>query len=198
MIVSQPLQILIEEFSKLPGVGRKTAQRLALFILGADKRYVSNLSQALIDLKEKIHFCKNCFNITTEDVCEICSNPKRDAQIICVVEEISDLFAIEKTNDFSGHYHVLGGSLSPLSGIGPDSLRINELLSRISKNNISEVILALNPDTEGETTTLYLANLLKNYDLKITRIARGLPIGSNLEFADDATISNAVISRIQL
>ncbi|MCF6271164.1 MAG: recombination mediator RecR, partial [Melioribacteraceae bacterium] len=159
---------------------------------------VRKLSTSLTDLKEKTKMCKKCFNITEEDICDICKSEKRDKSIICVVEEISDVIAVERTNEFFGLYHILGGVLSPLSGKDADSLNITELLSRVKNEDISEVILALNPDTEGETTSLYIAKLLKHHNIKVTRLARGLPIGGDLEFTDEATIGRAVLNRIQL
>ncbi len=198
MLIPETLQRAIDELSKLPSIGRKSAQRLALHILKSEADSVRNLSASLIDLKEKTKMCEKCFNISEEDVCDICKSEKRDKSTICVVEEISDVIAVERTNEFSGLYHVLGGVLSPLSGKDADSLNIKELHSRVKNENISEVILALNPDTEGETTSLYLAKLLKQYDVKVTRLARGLPIGGDLEFTDEAPIGRAVLNRIQL
>ena len=198
MLIPETLQRAIDELSKLPSIGRKSAQRLALHILKSEVDNVRNLSASLIDLKEKTKICKTCFNISEEEVCDICKSEKRDKSTICVVEEISDVIAVERTNEFSGLYHVLGGVLSPLSGKDADSLNIKELQSRVKNENISEVILALNPDTEGETTSLYLAKLLKQYNVRVTRLARGLPIGGDLEFTDEATIGRAVINRIQL
>lgn len=198
MQIAQPLLIAIEELSKLPGIGRKTAQRLALHILKTEQVSVNNLVKAITELKTKLHFCKRCFNLAEEEFCEICKSAKRDTSIICVVEEASDVIAIEKTNEYNGLYHVLGGVLSPLSGISSDELKIKELISRFEHENISEVILALNPDTEGETTSLYLARLIKPLVVKVTRIARGIPIGGDLEFADEATIGRAMINRIDL
>lgn len=195
MQIAKPLIAAIEELSKMPGIGRKTAQRLALHILKSDNQTVDNLVKAIQDLKSKLRFCKRCFNISEEELCGVCQNPKRDKSIICVVEEASDVIAIEKTNDFNGLYHVIGGVLSPLSGISPESLRIKELLKRFESEQIQEVILALNPDTEGETTSLYIAKLIKPLGIKVTRIARGIPIGGDLEFADEATIGRAMLSR---
>jgi recombination protein RecR len=196
--IAEPLTIAIEELSKLPGIGRKTAQRLAIFILKMDEDHVDRLLTSIKDLKTKIKFCKRCFNLSEEDLCEVCKSEKRDKNLICVVEEVSDVMAIEKTNEFNGLYHVLGGVLSPLTGITPDSLRIKELLKRFEREDIKEVILALNPDTEGETTSLYIAKLLKPFGVNVSRIARGLPIGGDLEFADEATIGRAMINRISI
>ena len=198
MQIAEPLRIAIEELSKLPGIGKKTAQRLAIFMLKIDEDRIDNLLKSIKELKTKLNFCKRCYNLSEEEFCEICKNIKRDSKIICVVEEISDVIAIEKTNEFNGLYHVLGGVLSPLTGVTPDSLRIRELLKRFEDEEIKEVILALNPDTEGETTSLYLAKLLKPIGVNVTRIARGLPVGGDLEFADEATISRAMINRISI
>ncbi|MHB9012306.1 MAG: recombination mediator RecR [Ignavibacteriaceae bacterium] len=198
MQIAEPLLIAIEELSKLPSIGKKTAQRLALHLLKSNTEDVDSLVNAIKDLKTKIHFCSRCFNLATEELCEVCKSSKRDHSLICVVEEASDVIAIEKTHEFNGVYHVLGGVLSPLTGIGPDSLKIKDLLKRFEDEEIKEILLALNPDTEGETTTLYLAKLIKPLGIKITRIARGLPIGGDLEFADEATIGRAVLGRISL
>lgn len=198
MNIAAPLQIAIEELCKFPGIGRKTAQRLALYLLKSKKDEVEKLVKSFIDLKEKLRFCSICFNITEFDVCEVCRSNKRDRSVICVVEEVSDVIAIERTNAFNGLYHVLGGVLSPLSGVHQEDLKIKELLGRLKNDDVVEVLLALNPDTEGETTTLYLAKILSPLKIRVTRIARGLPIGGDLEFADDATIGRAVQGRISL
>ncbi len=198
MQIAEPLQIVIEELSKLPSIGKKTAQRLALFLLKSDMGYVEKLAESLINLKEKIKFCSECFNLSVDEKCDICESVKRDRSVICVVEEASDVIAIEKTNEYNGLYHVLGGVLSPLSGKGIESLKVKELLKRLESDEVKEIILALNPNTEGETTTLYLAKILKPLGLRISRIARGIPIGGDLEFADEATIGRAVLSRIEL
>ncbi len=197
MQIAEPLSIAIDELSKLPGIGKKTAQRLALFILKMDDGQVENFLKSLKELKSKLKYCSRCFNLSEDDLCEICTSTKRDNTIICVVEEASDVIAIEKTNEFKGLYHVLGGVLSPLSGVTPDSLNIKALVKRFESENIKEIILALNADTEGETTALYLAKLIKPFKIKVTRIARGLPIGGDLEFADNATIGRALINRIK-
>lgn len=198
MLIAEPLQKAIDELSKLPAVGKKTAQRLALYILKSDEEAVHSLIQSLMDLKNKIRFCSECFNLSTDEKCDVCKSPKRDRTLVCVVEEASDVIAIEKTNEYSGLYHVLGGVLNPLAGITASSLHINELVERIKLGEIKEIILALNPDSEGDATALYLSKILKEYSLKITRIARGLPIGGDLEFADAATIGRAFIGRISL
>jgi len=198
MVIAEPLEIAIQELSKLPGIGRKTALRLSLFILRQSDEDVENLVKAISNLKTQLRFCKECFNLSTEELCPICTGPNRDKKTICVVEDINDVIAIEKTNEFKGLYHVLGGVLSPLEGIGPSELKIKELISRIERLNPSEIILALNPSTEGEATSLYIANILKDKNLKITRIARGIPIGSDLEFVDEATVVRALEGRIQI
>ncbi|MCL5031088.1 MAG: recombination mediator RecR [Bacteroidetes bacterium] len=198
MQIAEPLTAAIEELSKLPSIGKKTAQRLALHILKSEKESVENLVNAILELKTKLRFCSRCFNLSEEDFCEICKSQKRDNSIVCVVEDVSDVIAIEKTNEYNGVYHVLGGVLSPLSGISTESLKIKELIKRFETEEIREIILAINPDTEGETTTLYLAKLIKPLGIKVSRIARGLPIGGDLEFADEATIGRAVIGRIEL
>lgn len=198
MVIAEPLEIAIQELSKLPGIGRKTALRLSLFILRQSDEDVEHLVEALLNLKRKLKFCRECFNLSTEDLCPVCSDPNRDSKLICVVEDINDVIAIEKTNEFKGLYHVLGGVLSPLEGIGPNELKIKELLSRIEKLNPQEIILALNPSTEGEATSLYIANLLKNSNVKVTRIARGIPIGQDLEFVDETTVVRALEGRIQI
>ncbi len=198
MLIAEPLEIAIQELSKLPGIGRKTALRLSLFILRQSNEDVEHLAEALLNLKKKLKFCKECFNLSIEDLCPVCSDTNRDSKIICVVEDINDVIAIEKTNEFKGLYHVLGGVLSPLEGIGPSELKIKELISRIEKLNPNEIILALNPSTEGEATSLYIAKLLKDRNLKVTRIARGIPIGQDLEFVDEATVVRALEGRIQI
>jgi recombination protein RecR len=197
LYTSETIEQLIEEFAQLPSIGRKTAQRLAMHVLKMPKEEVAAFAKALIDVKEKVRYCSVCFNITESDPCSICSSQKRNKKVICVVEEPNDVIAVEKTHEFNGLYHVLGGALSPLDGIGPEDLKVKELLTRLS-DDIDELILALNPNVEGETTTLYLAKLLKPMNMKITRIARGLPIGSDLEFADEATLSRALEGRVAL
>lgn len=193
---AESVERLVEEFSQLPGIGRKTAHRLALHVVKMKRDEVENLARALTAVKERVRYCSVCSNITESDPCHICANAKRDRTSICVVEEPSDVLALEKTNEYRGLYHVLGGSLSPLDGIGPEDLRIRELLDRASHETLSEVILALNPNVEGEATTIYLSKLLKPLGVKVTRIARGLPVGSDLEFADEATLSRALEGRV--
>jgi recombination protein RecR len=198
LLIAEPLQKAIDELSKLPAVGKKTAQRLALHILKSDEDTVQSLVHSLMDLKERIRFCSKCFNISVDELCDVCKSAKRDRSQICVVEEASDVIAIEKTNEYNGLYHVLGGVLNPLSGITPESLHLKELLERLKSGEVKEIILALNPDAEGDATSLYISKLLKDYPIKISRIARGLPIGGDLEFADAATIGRAFIGRISV
>jgi recombination protein RecR len=197
LYTSEALQQLIEEFAKLPGIGRKTAQRLALFVLKQPREDAVRMAKALVSVKDRIRYCSVCSNITEQDPCSICSSPKRDRALICVVEEPNDVLAVEKTNEFRGLYHVLGGSLSPLDGIGPEELKVKELLGRVT-GDVSEVILAMNPNVEGEATTIYLSRLLKPLGVKVSRIARGLPVGGDLEFADEATLTRALEGRITL
>lgn len=196
MLIAEPLQRAIDELSKLPSIGKKTAQRLAIHLLKSNKDDVLALVNSLLELKEKIRFCKNCFNISVEEECVVCRSVKRDRAMVCVVEDASDIIAIEKTNEYNGLYHVLGGVLNPLAGVTIEALKLKELLARISEGEIKEVILALNPDAEGDATSLYLVRELKEYLVKVTRIARGLPIGGDLEFADSATIGRAFLGRI--
>ncbi len=198
MQIAEPLQIAIDELSKLPSIGRKTAQRLALHLLQQNEEDVKRLAEALVNLKSKLHFCKRCYNIAEGEYCEICSNENRDQSVICVVENVNDVITIEKTNEYKGLYHVLGGVLNPLAGVTPEELRVKELLQRLQTEPVEEVFLALNPDTEGETTSLYLARLLKPTGIKITRIPTGLPVGGDLEFTDEATIGRAILSRIAI
>lgn len=196
-ITSEALERVIEELARLPGTGRKSARRMAIHLLKQPEQEVLKLSQALINLKKAVIRCSICGTITDSDPCPVCSNPKRRNGTICVVEEFQDVSTIEKTNEFRGRYHVLGGTISPLENIGPDDIRIRQLLERLSGSDedISEVILALNPDAEGEATSYYINKLLQNYDVKVTRIAYGIPMGTELEFIDEATLSRAFASR---
>lgn len=189
------LAALIEALRKLPGIGPKTAQRLALYLLHAPKEEAEGLAQAILNAREKIFFCSVCGNLTDVDPCELCRDEKRDRSLLCVVEWPRDIIAFERTGEFNGLYHVLHGVLSPMDGIGPDDLKIAELLKRVSKGEIKEVILATNPNVEGEATALYLAQLLKPIVPKVTRIAHGLPVGGDLEFADTATLSRSLLGR---
>jgi len=192
---SASMEKAISELSKLPGIGRKSAQRLVFFLLKAHEHEVRSLAESIIAIKEKISFCSVCFNITESDPCKICSSETRDHSIICIVEEANDVLAIEKTTKYKGLYHVLGGALSPLEGVGPDDLHIRELLSRLN-GKTEEVIIATNPNTEGDATALYLEKLIKPLNLKMTRIARGLPVGGDLEYADEITLTRALEGRM--
>ncbi|MEX2603333.1 MAG: recombination mediator RecR, partial [Gracilimonas sp.] len=195
-ITSEYLERAIEQLAKLPGTGRKSAQRIAIHLLKQNDDYAFKLAQAIVDLKEKVTRCSVCGNVSDSDPCKICENPKRDASEICVVEEFNDVYIIERSNEFRGRYHVLGGVISPMDNIGPDKLRIQELLKRVGENDqIKEIILALNPDAEGEATSYYINKLLKPYEVSVTRIAYGIPMGTELEFIDEATLSRAFASR---
>ena len=189
---------LITQLSKLPGIGRKTAQRLAFFILTMPSEEARGIATAIVDIKDRARFCSVCFNITDTDPCGICSDPSRDKKRICVVEEPSNILAVERTRSFNGTYHVLLGALSPLDGITPDRLKINELARRIQSEGTSEVILATNPNTKGEMTAQYITELLKPSNIRITRIAYGLPIGSDIEFADEVTLTKALEGRREM
>ena len=196
LYTSPALETLIERLSALPTIGRKTAQRLALYLLKQPESLSSLLAEAITELKLKVRTCTICSNITEVDPCPICSDVRRDRTTICVVEEPNDVLVIERTNEFRGLYHVLGGSLSPLDGIGPEDLKIRELVMRLGEQGVTEIILALNPNVEGEATTLYLSKLLHPLVDKVTRIARGIPIGTDLEFVDDATLAKALEGRL--
>lgn len=190
-----PLAKLIDEFNKLPGIGKKSAQRLAFYILSKDYSYVKNFSEALLEVKEKVNFCEKCFNVTDKSVCDICHDSKRNHNIICVVENPKDVIAMENLNEFKGVYHVLHGVISPLNEVGPDDIRIKELVERVAKGNVEEIILATNLNVEGETTAMYIAKLLENFCSNITRLANGLPVGSDIEYADENTLLNAYEGR---
>ena len=196
MQYTKPLANLIDFFERFPSIGPKSAQRMALHLLKMPNPDVQRFANLMIEAKEKIHYCSICFNMSQNDPCEICQNSNRDSKTIFVVSETKDLLAIEKTNEYNGVYHVLQGVISPLEGIGANDIRIRELLNRISENDIEEIILALNPTVEGEATSLYISKLLKPFDIKISRIAMGLPIGSDLEYADEITLSKALECRV--
>ena len=189
---------LIDELTRLPGIGRKSAQRLAFFIMGMPDGEAISMANAIIRLKEKARFCKQCFNITEEEICSICSDPRRHQEKICVVEEPSNLIVIEKTKIYNGLYHVLLGALSPIDGITPERLKINELIARVKKGGVSEVIIATNPNTKGETTAQYLSQALKPLGVKVSRIAYGLPIGGDIEFADEVTLTKSLEGRNEM
>ncbi|MDA0378460.1 MAG: recombination mediator RecR [Bacteroidetes bacterium] len=200
---SESVETLVEQFATLPGIGRKTARRLASFILKQPRAAVEEMASALIAVKDKVIFCSVCFNVADRDPCPICTSAKRDQRLVCVVEEPSDLMAIERTGGFSGAYHVLGGAISPLDGIGPEDLRIKELVARVAKPregapSVSEIILAVNPSVEGDTTAYYISQLLSPFEVRITRLARGIPIGSDLEFTDEATLTRALEARVSV
>ena len=195
MEYTKPLAQLIEFFQKFPGIGPKSAQRMAFHLLKMPLGEVQRFSQILVEAKENIHYCDICFNMSASNPCEICSDDRRDKSVICVVSETKDLIAIEKTREYKGLYHVLQGVLSPLDGIGVEDIRIKELLTRVTDSNINEVILALSPSVEGEATSMYISKLLKPFNIKISRIAFGIPIGSDLEFADEITLAKAIEGR---
>jgi recombination protein RecR len=192
------LERLVLELGKLPGIGEKTAQRLAFHIINLSDEEISNLSQALLSAKEKIVLCKKCFNITDREICDICDNPKRDQQTICVVQNSRDIFAIEKTREYNGLYHVLHGAISPLDGIGPQDIKARELLLRIGENDIKEVIMATNATVEGEATAMYLGNLISPLGVTVTRLAKGIPIGADLEYTDEITLIKAFEGRSKI
>ncbi len=189
------IQKLLDELERLPGVGPKSAQRIAYWILNTDRAGALRLAQSIIEVKDTVRFCSRCFNYAEEDECDICRNPSRDTSLLCVVSEPRDIPPIERTAVFSGVYHVLGGALSPMEGIGPDDLHIAELMRRLSSEDIREVVIATNPNVEGETTAAYLARLIKPLGVKVTRLASGLPVGGDLEFADEVTLGRALEAR---
>lgn len=193
-----PLAKLVEQFRRLPGIGPKSAVRLAYYILAMEKERARDLASAILEAKDKIGYCSVCFSLTDSDPCRICRNEERDAGIICVVEEPQDIAAMERTREYRGFYHVLHGSLSPLDGVGPDELRLKELLARMRDGKVTEVIMATNPDVEGEATAMYVARLLKPLGIKVTRIGHGLPVGGDLEYADEVTLSKALENRREM
>ncbi len=192
-----PVEQLITDLAKLPGVGRRSAQRIAFFMLRQPREEAASLAQSIIDVKDKIRYCRRCFNFTDDDLCVFCRDARRDASVICVVEEPSDIIPIEKGGDYRGIYHVLGGALSPLDGIDPEHLRIKELIERVAAGGIDEVIIATNPNTTGESTAMYVADQLRGR-VKVTRLASGLPVGADLEYADEATVSRAILGRREM
>ncbi len=192
------LDRLVNNLMKLPGIGRKTAQRLAIFILKSDSDYTSQLSASIEEVKKHIQFCGQCFNIAEQELCTICNDSRRDRSRLCVVEDIVDIMAIESTHEYNGLYHVTGGVISPLQGIMPDNLHIRELIERVDNDGIKEILLALNSSTEGDATMIYIAKILKDRDVRLTRIASGVPLGSHLEFLDSATIGRAITARQDL
>lgn len=194
----EPLAKLIEHFRALPGIGTKTAVRLAYHVLDMDAAKAKALAGAILEAKEKIGFCSVCCNLSDRDPCAICSSAKRDQSTICVVEQPQDVAAVERMHDFHGVYHVLHGALSPLEGVGPENLRVKELLTRLRDGSVSEVIMATNPNVEGEATAMYIARLLKPMGVRVTRIAHGLPVGGDLEYADEVTLAKAMENRVEL
>ena len=198
MKYSDSIAKLIDEFKRLPGIGQKTAERLVFFLLKEQKDAVRGLSEAILNLKDKVQSCSKCNSITENDPCNVCSNPKREQKIICVVEEPHDLYAIERMGEYHGIFYVLMGSISPLEGVGPEEIQINRLVERVKKDGIQEVILATNPNMEGDATAIFIYKTLKSLGVKVTRIARGLPVGSNLEYADEVTILRSFEGRMEM
>jgi len=198
MFYPEPVSKLIESFMKLPGIGPKTAGRLAFFVLNMKDDDVLDLAKALVNAKRQLHYCSVCNNITDIDPCHICRNKRRDGSVICVVQEPKDVVAMEKTREFEGYYHVLHGAISPMDGIGPEDIRIPDLLKRLSDEQVKEVILATNPNIEGEATAMYISRLIKPFGILVTRIAHGLPVGGDLEYADEVTLTKALEGRREL
>ena len=195
---SPSIEKLIESFEKLPSIGNKTAARLAFYILNASQEETDEFVNAIVNAKKNLKYCSKCWNISDTDPCPICGNPKRDQSQICVVEDVRDIVAMEKTHEFKGVYHVLHGSISPMNGIGPDDIKIKELLTRLQTGEVKEVILATNPRVEGEATAMYLSKLIKPLGIKVTRIARGIPIGGDLEYTDEITLLQALEGRMEI
>ena len=195
---SPSIEKLIENFEKLPSIGHKTAIRLAFHMLDLDQERTDEFISSIVEAKKNLKYCSKCFNISDTDPCQICSSPKRDASIICVVEDVRDVIAMERTHEFKGVYHVLHGSISPMNGIGPDDIKIKELLARLSDNTVKEIILATNPRVEGEATAIYLSKIIKPLGIKVTRIAQGIPVGGDLEYTDEVTLSQALEGRREL
>ena len=195
---SPSIEKLIENFEKLPSIGHKTAQRLAFYMLDISKEEAKEFTDAILNAKENLKFCSKCFNISDTDPCNICSNAKRDQSTICVVEDVRDVFAMERTHEFKGVYHILHGSISPMNGIGPDDIKIKELLRRLMDSDVKELILATNPRVEGEATSMYISKLVKPMGIKVTRIARGIPVGGDLEYTDEITLMKALEGRSEM
>lgn len=193
-----PLSRLVEQFERLPGIGRKSAQRLAYYVLKMPKQEAEGFAQAILDAHEKIHYCKVCCNLTDQELCPVCRNEARDKTVICVVEDPRDVMALERTHEFNATYHVLHGAISPLGGVGPDQLCIKELLDRIGAGGVQEVIMATNPTVEGEATAMYISRLLKPLGVKVTRLAYGIPVGGDLEYADEVTLTRALEGRSEM
>ncbi len=197
-VTAAPLARLIEEFYKLPGIGPKSAQRLAYYLLRMPAAEAHSLAQAILEVKERVTLCSTCQNVTENDPCRVCSSESRDRSVICVVEEPLDILSIERSGSYTGMYHVLHGAISPMDGIGPEDLKIGELLSRLRRGDVTEIILATNPNLEGEATAMYLGRLIGPLGLKVTRLARGLPVGGDLEYADDVTLAKALEGRQEM
>lgn len=193
-----PVQRLVDEFSRLPGIGQKSAQRLAFHLLNAEDEDARRLADAIIEMKATVRLCSRCFNVTAEEECTICLDLRRDPATVCVVERAQDIPVIERTQEFRGRYHVLGGAISPIAGIGPETLRMRELLDRVGNEGITEVIAATNPTVEGDTTAMYIAKILKPLDIKVTRLAAGLPVGGDIDYADEITLGRALSGRREL
>jgi len=192
---SKLIQDAVEQFAKLPGIGRKSAMRLALHLLKMDKDEVRSCGEAVFDLRDKINYCQECHNISDMDICELCSNPSRESSTLCVVEDIRDVIAIENTHQFKGKYHVLGGIISPMDGVGPADLNIESLVSKVAQGNIKEIIMALSTTMEGDTTNFYIFKRLKEFDIKMSVIARGISVGDELEYADEVTLGRSIVNR---
>ena len=195
---SPSIEKLIESFEKLPSIGHKTAQRLAFYMLDITNEEAEEFTNSILNAKKNLHFCSKCFNISDTDPCNICSNPKRDETTICVVEDVRDVIAMERTHEYNGVYHVLHGSISPMNGVGPDDIKIKELLTRVMNGNVEEIILATNPRVEGEATSMYISKLLRPMGIKTTRIARGIPVGGDLEYTDEITLTKALEGRSEI
>lgn len=193
---SKLLENAVHEISQLPGIGKKTALRLALHLLKQDEKNVENLSKALVSLRKEINYCNRCHNISDQDVCEICSSPKRDDKVLCVVEDVRDVMAIENTGQFTGMYHVLGGKISPMDGVGPQNLNISSLVKRVESDQVNEVIFALSSTVEGDTTNFYIFKQIEKYNVNTSTIARGISVGDDLEYADEVTLGRSLINRI--
>ena len=197
-LYSPSIEKLIESFERLPSIGHKTVARLAFYMLDLSLEEAEEFTNSILNAKKNLHFCSKCFNISDTDPCNICSNPKRDESVICVVEDVRDVIAMERTHEFNGVYHVLHGSISPMNGVGPDDIKIKELLTRIMDGNVKEIILATNPRVEGEATSMYISKLVKPMGIKTTRIARGIPIGGDLEYTDEITLTKALEGRSEI
>jgi recombination protein RecR len=198
MSYSASIEKLIEEFEKLPSIGHKTAVRLAFHVLNSSEEEATKFAETIVSAKKNLRYCTICSNITDVDPCPICSNTKRNKEIICVVEDVRDIASIERTHEFTGVYHVLHGAISPMNGIGPNDIKIKELMTRLGTEDIKEIILATNPNVEGEATAMYLSKLIKPFNIKTTRIAHGIPIGGNLEYTDEITLAKALENRVEL